>query len=99
MLKPATINTRHVPTSYRPQILTNPGRVKATAANGEEISVAWDRGLSIEQNHGLAARALCEKLGWHGTFCGTEQPCGSRFVFERNDNRHPTPADIADFTC
>jgi len=68
-------------------------RIKACAEAGS-ITVNWDRGLDVEQNHANAARLLAEKFGWKGTFCGGGLP-GAGFAFVLIDGiANPTPADI-----
>lgn len=38
-------------------------RMKATAGAGT-LTLSYDYGLSLEENHKGAAKALCAKLGW-----------------------------------
>ena len=45
-------------------------RVSATSESGERVMLSWDYALNNDENHKAAARALCDKLGWHGTFQG-----------------------------
>lgn len=39
-------------------------RVKAYAAAGS-LTLSWDHALNAEDNHRVAAAALCSKYGWH----------------------------------
>ena len=72
---------------------TKPTRVKATAQAGS-IILSWDHGLNAEQNHALAAWALCEKYDWKGTYCGGAMPNGGYCFVCIDGQRDPTPADI-----
>jgi len=46
-------------------------KVVAQSASGRHIvSLAWEYGVSMEQNHTMAAMALAEKAGWNGSFHG-----------------------------
>ena len=40
-------------------------RVKAYCDAGQ-VTVSWEYGSSVEENHKHAARTLAEKLGWYG---------------------------------
>jgi len=51
------ITTKYIgPTDHKP------GRVKATAGSGRTITLAWDHGLNVTENHSAAAAALAGKL-------------------------------------
>jgi len=39
-------------------------KVYARASGGASVRLAWDYGLSAEDNHHAAARKLVKKLGW-----------------------------------
>ena len=54
-------------------------RVSAKADAGR-IILDWDHRLNSEQNHFAAARALAEKLGWNGRWCGGGGEFGYVFV-------------------
>ena len=57
-------------------------RVKATSSSGKaSVTLPWDSALSSEDCHTLAARALCDKLDWHGTLTGGEDKRGMVWVF------------------
>lgn len=49
-----------------------PGKYKATAAySRRSVTVSPDHSNSTETCHDLAAKALCEKMGWRGELvCG-----------------------------
>jgi hypothetical protein len=55
-------------------------RIKATSASGHSVTVGYSSELSVEQNHKAAAKALCEKLGWYGTYAGGSTKGGYVFV-------------------
>lgn len=56
------IETHYIgPTNFRG------ARILARAAAGK-IVVPWDGKLGIEQNHAVAAKALCDKMGWSGKY-------------------------------
>lgn len=44
-----------------------PGRIKATDLDGNSASIDYPHDAREDQKHFLAAKALCEKMGWHGT--------------------------------
>ena len=55
------IVTKYIgPTDYRGS------RIKATAGNGQTITIGYDHELSIEKAHRKAAQALCDKMKWTG---------------------------------
>lgn len=55
------------------------GRIKATADAGS-VTVAWDHGLNVEDNHRAAAEALARRYGWSTDLIGGGLP-GSGYVF------------------
>lgn len=69
-------------TKYFGPTNTRGSRVKATASNGAgSMSVPWDYGLNVDQNHDAAAKALAKKLGWHGRVSRGGGPGGSGNVY------------------
>lgn len=76
------IQTKFIPvTNYRPS------RVKAWCEAGS-LTVCWDHGLNVDENHASAARTLRDKLGWaadgYGAMVGGALPkpsSGYAFVF------------------
>lgn len=70
------IVTKYVgPTNYRP------GRVKATCGAGSTM-VEWEHALNTDANHTAAAKALCEKMQWDGTWVsgGNPDQSGNTYV-------------------
>tara|TARA_R100000329_G_scaffold80341_1_gene68729 strand:- start:238 stop:510 length:273 start_codon:yes stop_codon:yes gene_type:complete len=61
-------------------------RVKATAPGGT-ITVAWDYGLEITENHAEAARALTRKLNWIADWHMGSIPNGFVFVIADKHSR------------
>lgn len=41
-------------------------RISATDEDGNRIVLSWDYALDSDGNHKVAARALCDKMGWRG---------------------------------
>lgn len=64
-------------------------RVKATASARSitlgkataSVTLGWDHSLNSEQNHARAAKALAEKLEWHGHWHAGGMPNDSGYVF------------------
>lgn len=51
------ITTKYLgPTDHKP------GRVRATAGSGRTLTLSWDHGLDVTENHAAAAAALAGKL-------------------------------------
>lgn len=69
-----------ITTKYLPYTNTKPSRVKATTSSGISLTVPYDSGLSADANHTLVAKALCEKLGWKGTWLGGGLQNGNCYV-------------------
>jgi hypothetical protein len=63
----------HGPTNFRG------ARVKATADAGS-VTVSWDYGLGIYENHKAAAVALANKYGWNTNMLGGSLP-GKGYAF------------------
>lgn len=53
-----------IQTKYLPVTNTKGSRIKATCA-AKSITVGWDYGLNIEDNHTQAAMLLVFELGWN----------------------------------
>lgn len=64
-------------------------RIRATAQAGS-ITIDYDQGLSSENNHAAAAKALAMKFGWDGTWFAGGLVNGNCFV------RVPTAPDNAE---
>ena len=79
-----TIITKYLgPTNHRGS------RIKARqsasyAGTPQSITIAWDYGLNVEQNHKAAATAFAEKMGWHGNWAGGSGG-GESYVFVNVD--------------
>jgi hypothetical protein len=58
-------------------------RIKATSSSGHSVTVSWDHGLGVDDNHDRAALALAKKLGWHGRMYrgGDKGGKGNVYVF------------------
>lgn len=54
-------------------------RVSASCEAGR-VTLPWDHGLDIEENHKAAAHALISKLGWYGRFAIGSTRRGYAFV-------------------
>jgi hypothetical protein len=63
----AVINQRTmrqaIATKYLGPTDTRGARIKASCEAGS-VTVAWDHGLNVDQNHAAAATSLASKLGW-----------------------------------
>ncbi len=55
-------------------------RVKAFTESGLSVTVSWDHALNSQDNHAAAAKALCAKMDWHGTYVGGGTKTGYAFV-------------------
>lgn len=53
-----------IQTKYLPVTNTKGSRIKATCA-AKSITVGWDYGLNVEENHIQAAMLLVVELGWN----------------------------------
>ena len=53
-----------ITTKFLPATNTRGSRVKAVAASGKQLLMAYDHGLNSDENHFQVARTLAEKLGW-----------------------------------
>lgn len=76
-----------ITTKFHPCTNLRPSRVSATAEAGR-VTLSWDHGLNVDQNHLAAAVALCRKFGWKGEIVGGHLPKGNpahmAFVFTGN---------------
>ena len=41
-------------------------RIKATDCDRNHITLSWDYALDSDENHKMAAKALCDKMNWKG---------------------------------
>lgn len=68
-------------TKYLGPTETKGARVKAKAYAGN-ITINWDDGLDVNENHYKAALALCEKLEWRaGELIGGGMPDNTGNVY------------------
>lgn len=63
---------------------TRGARMKADDGDGNSVTIPYDYELSREERYRSAARALCEKMNWHGRLCGGGTKAGEVFVFVRD---------------
>lgn len=69
------IRTKYLgPTTYRG------GRVKASTITGKSVTVDWDHGANIQDNHTRAATELASKMEWPGRWVGLSDD-GGGYVF------------------
>ena len=61
-------------------------RVKATAKAGS-VTLPWDYGLEVAQNHAAAAKALTEKFNWIADWHMGSIPNGYVFVIADESSR------------
>ncbi len=62
------ILTKHLgSTTYKPS------RVVATDEDGNRATVSWLSELDANGNHRAAARALCQRMNWHGEMIETDR--------------------------
>lgn len=61
-------------------------RIVARAQAGR-VTVVWDHGLSIDDNHSAAARAYAVKMGWEGEWHGGGKVDGTGNVYVRVTTR------------
>ena len=68
-------------TKKLPFTSTKPTRIKASDLDGNSVTVPYDDALrwSTGETHIPAARALCEKMGWHGKLA--QGSLGGDYVF------------------
>jgi len=77
-----TISTKRLPCTNHKQ-----SRIKATASGGSSQTIPWDWGLSANENHDQAARALINELGWDtlGTWHRGDHSQGCVYVCYRDE--------------
>lgn len=74
------IGRQAVTTKYLGPTNHRGSRIKATAQAGS-ITIAWDDGLNVRDNHERAACAFLEKMEWTGTWIGGATVDGSGYTF------------------
>lgn len=76
------ILTRYLgPTNYRGS------RIVVTSGNGHRLVVSWDDALDVSENHAMAARKLCEKMGWTGELASGGLKDGAAHCFIPRDRK------------
>lgn len=66
---------------------TRGSRVSATDMDGNRVTVNYDHSASFDDRHWAAARALCEKMNWHGELVRGSIKSGEVFVFVSERDR------------
>ena len=66
-------------------------RIKATAANGESVTVPYGFSGDEYSRHERAAKALMQKLEWDGEIIGGSLRDGYAWVFAPERSRDPAP--------
>lgn len=59
-----------IKTKFLPATNNRGSRIKATAEGGErdhQVTIGYPHEFNAEQAHQQAAKALCAKMGWHGS--------------------------------
>lgn len=74
MYRQAIVTTFYGPTTHRG------ARIRALAQAGS-VTVQYDHALNGQDNHKRAAKALAEKLNWHGFWVMGGLPNGTSDVF------------------
>lgn len=68
-------------TKYLSATNFKPSRIKATASNGDSVTVSLGYNFSDEREHWPAAQRLASKLGWTGQMVAGSIDGGYCFVF------------------
>jgi len=55
-----------IKTTYLGPTNTRGSRIKASDGDKNQITISWQYALEADENHKAAAKALCDKMGWHG---------------------------------
>ena len=55
-------------------------RIKATASNGQTLTIPYDYALNSDDLHAKAALALASRLGWSGEYAAGAGDDGQVFV-------------------
>ncbi len=61
-------------------------RVKASAQAGS-VTISWDHGLGVDENHAAAAKAFAEKMDWYGRYVAGGMPDGSGNCYVMQNGR------------
>lgn len=72
-----------ISTKYLSATATKPSRVKATEYDSQKsVTLSYDYGVDLNENHKAVATALMRKLGWEGRMIGGHTDTGMAFLFE-----------------
>jgi hypothetical protein len=72
-----------ISTKYFSATATKPSRVKATEYESQKsVTLSYDYGVNLNENHKAVATALLRKLGWEGRMIGGHTGTGMVFVFD-----------------
>lgn len=84
-----------IETKYIPCTNTRPSRIKAYTESGRSVIVSQHGADSVEESHDRAARALCDKMGWHGVLVkgGTKRGYAYIFAESHHGGGHVSHAD------
>lgn len=77
------------PTNYRS------GRIKAECAGGK-LTIGYDHGCGIEENHTRAAHALALKMGWAGRYVAGSMPGNTGNCYVCADNGYSRYSEVDD---
>ena len=67
-------------TKYLGPTNTKGSRVKATNYGSVSVTISWNHDLTVVENHEVAAKALCDKLGVNSNLVGGELKNGYAWV-------------------
>jgi len=65
---------------------TRGARMKADDGDGNSVTISYDYELSRGERFRAAARALCDKMNWHGRLCEGWTKGGAVYVFIRDSD-------------
>jgi len=74
------VRRQAIVTKYYGPTASRGSRIKAKSYGGS-VSVAYDYGLNVEQNHDAACATLLDKMEWGGHYIGGGSPDGTGFVY------------------
>jgi hypothetical protein len=70
-----------ITTKYVGPTNTRGARIIASDGDGNRVTVAYDYNMHNDKAHSAAARALCEKMGWHGVLIAGGTTTGYVYVW------------------
>lgn len=71
---------QYIKTRYLPATNHTGSRIKATASNGQTLTIPYDHALNSDDLHAKAALALAARLGWSGEYAAGAGDDGHVFV-------------------